>query len=55
MKYLAAITIALVAGVEKINRTTAVGGERKQYVMRESSRGTRYVYTENGVVTAIQD
>ena len=55
MKYLAAITIALVAGVEKINRTTTVGGERKQYVMRESSRGTHYVYTENGVVTAIQD
>src|SRR5574337_334216 len=39
-------TRAGVAGVEKINRTTTVGGERKQYVMRESSRGTRYVYTE---------
>lgn len=48
-------TRAGVAGVEKINRTTTVGGERKQYVMRESSRGTHYVYTENGVVTAIQD
>lgn len=37
--------------VRKINRTTTASGVRKQYVIRDGG----YVYTENGVVTAVQD
>lgn len=45
-----------IAGVEKVNRTTTTTGERKQYVMRDGVvGGVRYVYVDNGVVTAVQD
>lgn len=39
-------------GVTKVNQTITAGGVRKQYVMDHSD--LRYVYVDNGVITAIQ-
>ncbi|MFZ3125872.1 MAG: DUF4124 domain-containing protein [Acidovorax sp.] len=39
-------------GVNKVNQTVTAGGVRKQYVIDHSA--IRYVYVDNGVVTAIQ-
>lgn len=44
-------TGAGIHSVRKINRTTTATGVLKQYVIREGG----YVYTENGVVTAVQN
>lgn len=41
--------------VGKVNRTSTASGVQTQYVMRAGITEARYVYTENGVVTAIQD
>lgn len=41
--------------VGKVNRTSTASGVQTQYVMRAGITEARYVYVENGVVTAVQD
>lgn len=38
-----------------INRSHRASGVKEQWVYREPERKTRYIYVENGQVTAIQD
>lgn len=41
--------------VRSVNQTTTANGVGKQFVLRPHSTSVRYVYTANGVVTAVQN
>ncbi|MEN8424045.1 hypothetical protein ABFO63_10370 [Acinetobacter junii] len=40
---------------DKINKTTTAKGMNEQWVYRRSHQGSKYLYFENGILTAIQD
>lgn len=40
---------------DKINKTTTSKGIKEQWVYRRSYQGSKYLYFENGILTAIQE